>query len=49
MMGVCFNTFKEMNKEVYGINITKYDTGGDYEVYDTSYGADLTSSVVVST
>lgn len=37
MMGVCFNTFKEMNKEVYGINITKYDTGDCYEVYDTSF------------
>ncbi|MDY3757482.1 MAG: LOG family protein [Bacilli bacterium] len=37
MMGVCFNTFKEMNREVYGINITKYDDGGDYEVYDTSF------------
>lgn len=37
MMGVCFDTFKEMNKEVYGINITRYDTGGCYEVYDTSF------------
>lgn len=37
MMGVCFDTFKEMNKEVYGINIARYDTGGSYEVYDTSF------------
>lgn len=37
MMGVCFNTFKEMNKEVFGINITRYDTGDCYEVYDTSF------------
>lgn len=37
MMGVCFNTFKEYNRDVYGINITKYVTDGDYEVYDTSF------------
>lgn len=37
MMGVCFNTFKEYNRDVYGINITKYASDGDYEVYDTSF------------
>lgn len=37
MMGVCYDTFKSYGRNVYGINISKYDTGGDYEVYDTSF------------
>lgn len=37
MMGICNNSFKSLGRNVYGVTITRYDTGGCYEVYDTSF------------